>query len=290
MMNEDSFKTLLTGALTIGIPVILFAGVLIYSVFAMRRTKRLWRQAQNEDPALAEYVRQEEQIKPGRNWYSIPVLLFIAGWTGGIFSISFFGETAGLAIAFGVSSVALLIIGAIKFLRAQSRKRFRMTTAQQKFGNRQRLGFGGLVVIFLSSVFAGVLVRPLLLNWIRTGHTPVVFGKTNETANSNRIAPPNTNRVPANFPADIPIYPGAGLISDSAIGNDQTVLLQTTDSLEKVVDFYRRQLKSDGWKISSIRDKGDKTVIQASKDKHLYTLGIKPGTAQTLINISVSGQ
>lgn len=65
-----------------------------------------------------------------------------------------------------------------------------------------------------------------------------------------------SEKIPDSFPKDFPVYPGAKVTS-SLSGNGQAenggfwLTLTTGDSLEKVSSYYKDNLKSKGWTITS---------------------------------------
>ena len=60
-----------------------------------------------------------------------------------------------------------------------------------------------------------------------------------------------SDKLPASFPTDYPVYPGAkvtGSLSNTSNGiTGTTVTWQTGDSLSKVTDFYTNAFKSGAW-------------------------------------------
>lgn len=85
------------------------------------------------------------------------------------------------------------------------------------------------------------------------------------------------NKLPDNWPSDAPAYPKAS-IQYSGTNNPQTgaegsaVVFLTEDSLQTVVDFYKKELTSNGWKIENTATIGGATVLAALKDTR--TLGV----------------
>lgn len=78
-------------------------------------------------------------------------------------------------------------------------------------------------------------------------------------------------QLPANFPAEIPRYPGAELIA--VTGADQSAVAitgntpvqtrwQTVDPVERVQQFYRERLQNDGWQLNA----ADAAPLQADRD------------------------
>ena len=83
-------------------------------------------------------------------------------------------------------------------------------------------------------------------------------------ANASASAAPNTSSgsgqldpevsMPANFPSDFPIYPGARPTQQATLASNGNptfeVTLETLDSVDKVQAFYTAQLKQGDWTIS----------------------------------------
>ncbi|MBK7950800.1 MAG: hypothetical protein IPK00_19095 [Deltaproteobacteria bacterium] len=80
-----------------------------------------------------------------------------------------------------------------------------------------------------------------------------------------------TAAVPDNFPADVPLYPGAQPAQGKGVeieGSPQAaVQLLTNDAFPDVHKFYSEQLQSKGWTLSEDTVNEGAGLIQASKDK-----------------------
>jgi hypothetical protein len=82
-----------------------------------------------------------------------------------------------------------------------------------------------------------------------------------------------TTEIPADFPADVPLYPGAEVIQ-SRISPEQgtTVTLSVGDDVDKVVSFYADSLAAEGWS-TQITKGSEQSVIFADKDeRHVGTM------------------
>lgn len=99
-------------------------------------------------------------------------------------------------------------------------------------------------------------------------------------------------QLPDNFPADFPIYPGSDILSSwSADGNGtqgQAIVWQTADSEEKVSDYFKKELESSGWKISSSFEAEGSRTITFEKAETTGFVGITAGEeGKTAIAVTV---
>lgn len=58
-------------------------------------------------------------------------------------------------------------------------------------------------------------------------------------------------RIPADFPADVPAYPGATVISSATMSDGDSrgasLMLSTADAADKVAGWYEERLGAGGW-------------------------------------------
>jgi hypothetical protein len=96
-----------------------------------------------------------------------------------------------------------------------------------------------------------------------------------------RVAAGDTASVPADFPKDIPIYPGgrvtASFSGSGAGGAGQMVTFETDDAPEKVVAYYKGQLSG---RFSNTADMGSAGA---------HTLVFSDGGGKRSISVVVSG-
>ncbi len=103
-----------------------------------------------------------------------------------------------------------------------------------------------------------------------------------------------SKKLPDNFPSDVPVYPGSQVESSlKATGNDQvsesvTVSLSTSDSYEKVVNFYKSQLPTNGWNVTATYEAGDSFTTTGEKgNRSLYvTVGGQEGKITIVLSIT----
>ena len=98
--------------------------------------------------------------------------------------------------------------------------------------------------------------------------------------------------VPADFPKAVPIYSGAKVMSAVTVsqGESHVVTLNTKDSTQQVLDFYKKNLAS--FKTDGELTGGDTTMLNVSNDQ--LTVGVTATKSSddgtTLINLTTSAK
>ena len=285
----DFSNQLFPGILTIIIPVIMLAAVFIYSRRQQQKVKREWEQTKQQDPNLRDWARMEEEIRPSRQWYGLPVVLLVVGWTIGIGSMSYLSNTVALGIAGASALVAILIAAVISRKRAQARQLLMNTPAYQQYG-QQHLGLSWFIKMFVIASIIGLVSGFLRseggMRWIKAK-----FGQPNTSESS--AAERNDSSVdltdpraqlPADFPADIPVYPGATVEFVPSTGAGVSLTLIAPDAMFRVAMYYKEELKKNGWRIDDKHSRKDR--VDATKGKRRCTVKLtEAGSMRTRINI-----
>jgi hypothetical protein len=98
------------------------------------------------------------------------------------------------------------------------------------------------------------------------------------------------NEVPDSFPSDVTVYSGAEVTRTSEVDDSVTLQLTTSDSISTVFDFYKGDLKSNGWKLSTTAESvEDSSLIYAEKNDKQVIVTVSEDTQsdKTLITILV---
>ena len=80
--------------------------------------------------------------------------------------------------------------------------------------------------------------------------------------------------LPGNFPADVPVMPGAVVKMAITTGGNLSVHFSVKSSPADAMKFYEENLKAKGWKIDATMNMGDATMVSAEKDKRKCVLNI----------------
>ncbi len=98
--------------------------------------------------------------------------------------------------------------------------------------------------------------------------------------------------VPRDFP--LPVYPGAQATGSVSAQGDKTaeeskfLLLSSSDSVEKIRDFYQQELPKSGWKVETSQSLPKVFSISASRDDLDAAVMVSSEGEKTIINIGIS--
>ena len=132
------------------------------------------------------------------------------------------------------------------------------------------------------------------------GNTVAVDGKTGQvTVRTNDGTAVYTGgagtKLPADFPSDIPIYPGAtvtasvGAAGQAAGKTSHVVTFETSDSADSVASFYKAKLAA--WQSSAEvgTPEGKMLVLQSPDSRRRVSLLAASKSGKTSVSLSVEG-
>jgi len=129
---------------------------------------------------------------------------------------------------------------------------------------------GKLVTSSLGQGFLKNTIEKAIGVKVENGKNGETFSITNQkTGESVQLG---EAQIPANFPKDFPLYPGA-VPGGSAVGSENSttqgfwLLLQTGDPVTTVKTYYTQQLEGKGWTIEDTIDLPDGSTYQVKKEK-----------------------
>jgi hypothetical protein len=93
--------------------------------------------------------------------------------------------------------------------------------------------------------------------------------------------------LPEGFPKDVPIYPGSTVTLSVSTKEGVQVGLKTADAPAKVADFYKAQLKSQGWEIETTLDSEQGSMLVGKKQKTTVTAMVNSDSGGTMIMLTV---
>ena len=100
--------------------------------------------------------------------------------------------------------------------------------------------------------------------------------------------------LPEDFPKDLPIYKNSKLLSKWSSTDEEnegiSIVLETSDSLAKVSDYYKLELEKTGWDITSTFSQEDSSVYSFEKGDKEGILGITNADDKVSISITISNK
>jgi hypothetical protein len=95
--------------------------------------------------------------------------------------------------------------------------------------------------------------------------------------------------LPKDFPADVPVYPGATILTSMTTPDGVMVSTQSTADATKVVDFYKQKLTGDGWTVEGEMNMGPQRIISFAKGDRQVTVTAASDEGQTHISLMAAG-
>ncbi len=96
--------------------------------------------------------------------------------------------------------------------------------------------------------------------------TVTVTGKNGETMTIN----PEGSKLPDDYPKDVPVASGAKIVMATSVNNadnkGSSLVLESADSFDKTVAFYKKGLAENEWKIEATISGENMTMLTAAKD------------------------
>jgi hypothetical protein len=103
------------------------------------------------------------------------------------------------------------------------------------------------------------------------------------------------NKLPADFPRDVPIYPSAtvqgAVTATRAEQGGHYAGLETRDTASVVASWYKAQIASAGWAIAMNMESGGSFIVGGSKDNRTLMVTVSSDeSGKTVIGLAVSQQ
>jgi len=113
---------------------------------------------------------------------------------------------------------------------------------------------------------------------------------TVQTADGAMVTTTGANaKLPDDFPKDIPQYPGMKLDMVHAMGDSVTVQATTSDALDKVGAFYKKECVAQGWtEQMSMNQPGEEAMQMLTFEKAGRTLSLVIATENGAVRISLT--
>ena len=99
-------------------------------------------------------------------------------------------------------------------------------------------------------------------------------------------------KMPEGWPKNIPQYPGSKVTQSSSTdtekGKSFSLIIETQDAVEKVNEYYAKELKGAGFKKTTEMSKEDGVTVFYQSEKDVLTMTIFKENGKTLLSISLT--
>jgi len=106
-----------------------------------------------------------------------------------------------------------------------------------------------------------------------------------KTKDGESIISYNKNKLPDNFPKEIPVYSPASVQMTQIMGNGKNVMasLNTDDDPEKIMQFYKKAFSQAGWKVTGEMSVGSTSLLQGEKGGKELNVSVNREQDKTVI-------
>ena len=86
-------------------------------------------------------------------------------------------------------------------------------------------------------------------------------------------------KIPDDYPKDVPLYEGTKVIMANAASEKHAkhLVLESKDAVDKIVDYYKKGLDSNGWKVEGTMNMGEMNMFTATKENRQLVIQIANG-------------
>ena len=114
---------------------------------------------------------------------------------------------------------------------------------------------------------------------------------TVKTADGSVVVSGEGVKLPEDFPKDVPVYPGAKIVSAVSAGRTDTsghmATFQSSDAPEKVAAFYKSKFSTWQVKMEMSSGGGKVLLLQSADGKRSITVVANPANGETTVTLTV---
>lgn len=96
----------------------------------------------------------------------------------------------------------------------------------------------------------------------------------------------NGGKIPDDYPKDVPLYEGTKVImaNSSSEKHTQHLMLESNDPADKITEYYKKGLDSNGWKIEGTMNMGELNMFTATKENRQLVVQISNSSGKRSIS------
>lgn len=164
--------------------------------------------------------------------------------------------------------------------------------------NKKILTIAGVVAVLVvagaASQWLGKSATERAIEAATGGNADVDVSDNNVTVKTDQGTWSTSDKLPADFPTDVPVYPGAKVQgSVASAGQDNTghyAGLETTDALDDVIAWYKKEVKSAGWTIVTDATVNGSLILSATKDSRGLSVTVTKEGDKVVVGLVVANQ
>lgn len=94
--------------------------------------------------------------------------------------------------------------------------------------------------------------------------------------------------LPSNYAEKLPEYPGGKVSGTVGVGSTMMLQIRTSDPVQKVAEFFQKEIPPKGWQITSTNDFDQIVEIIATREGEQLKLNIAADGPTTIIAINIT--
>lgn len=98
----------------------------------------------------------------------------------------------------------------------------------------------------------------------------------------------NSGKPITGYPADAPLYAGKPILDIKSQDKGRVVTVETSDSMQKILDFYKSELESKGWKTEGTVATDQLNILSASKGERKLAITVTSDGGKQIVNQSLA--
>jgi hypothetical protein len=95
-------------------------------------------------------------------------------------------------------------------------------------------------------------------------------------------------KVPDTFPKDVQVYAGAKVMASMSVPKGQHLILESGDSIEKIITFYKGQMTGGGWKEEMSMNQGESSMLVYKKEQRTVSIVVASSGKTSQIQLTVA--
>ena len=151
-----------------------------------------------------------------------------------------------------------------------------------------------LVVVGAASRYLGRSAAERAIEQATGGKAQVNTDNGTVTVKTDQGTWSTSDKLPADFPTDVPIYPGAKVQASVAGAQGQTgshyAALETTDALGTVIAWYKKEIVAQGWTVASDATIQGNLIMGATKDTRELSVTVTGDQGKVTVGLVVANK
>ena len=84
------------------------------------------------------------------------------------------------------------------------------------------------------------------------------------------------------------VYAGAKVLASVSVPNGQNLMLESGDSIEKIIAFYKGQMSAGGWDEKMSMNQGESSVLIYKKEQRQASIVVTRAEKGSQINLTIA--